>query len=57
VAIRRGKYAMAALQGMNFYEAIAFAESQIMLTAQTADAREGLAAFNEKRKPAWATED
>jgi methylglutaconyl-CoA hydratase len=54
VAIRRGKQAMATMEMMNFYEAIAFAESQIMLTAATEDAREGLAAFNEKRKPRWA---
>ena len=30
------------------------AESQIALAAQTNDAREGLAAFKEKRAPAWA---
>jgi len=55
-AIRRGKHAIAAMQAMNFHEAIAFAESQIMLAAGTDDAREGLAAFNEKRKPRWAQE-
>ena len=57
VAIRRGKFAMAAMETMGFHEAIAFAESQIMLTAMTADAREGLAAFVEKRKPKWAEGD
>jgi len=55
-AIRRGKYAMAAMQQMNFEEAIAFAEGQIMLAAMTPDAAEGLAAFTEKRKPRWQTE-
>lgn len=55
-AIRRGKYAMAAMQTMNFHEAIAFAEGQIALAAATGDAREGLAAFNEKRKPRWSGE-
>lgn len=54
VAVRRMKQAMATMEMMNFHEAIAFAESQIMLTAQTSDAKEGLAAFNEKRKPRWA---
>jgi len=56
VAMRRGKAAIAAMQAMHFEQALAFAESQIMLTAQTSDAREGLAAFNEKRKPRWAAD-
>lgn len=54
VAIRRGKYAMAAMENMGFHEAIAFAEGQIMLTAMTNDAKEGVAAFTEKRKPRWS---
>ena len=57
VAIRRGKQAIATMEMMNFHEAIAFAESQIMLTAATDDAKEGLAAFNEKRKPRWSESD
>jgi enoyl-CoA hydratase/carnithine racemase len=56
VAIRRGKYALAAMEEMNFHEAIAFAESQIAVASRSADAAEGLAAFNEKRKPRWAEE-
>jgi enoyl-CoA hydratase/carnithine racemase len=52
-AIRRGKYAMRAIESMGFEQAIAFTESQIALVAQTEDAREGLAAFNEKRPPQW----
>ena len=52
-AIRRGKYAMRALSSMSFDEGIAFTESQIALLAMTEDAKEGLASFNEKRKPAW----
>lgn len=52
-AIRRGKYAMRALAAMSFDEGIAFTESQIALLPQTEDGREGLAAFNEKRKPVW----
>lgn len=52
-AIRRGKYAMRAMAAMSFDEGIAYTESQIALLAMTEDAREGLAAFNEKRKPVW----
>ena len=52
-AIRRGKYAMRAIEAMNFDQAIAYTESQIALLAMTEDAKEGLAAFNEKRKPLW----
>lgn len=52
-AIRRGKYAIKAMAGMAFEEALAYAEAQIAIMPQTEDAREGLAAFNEKRKPRW----
>ena len=53
-AIRRGKYAISAMEGMAFPEALAFAEQAIAVTSMTADATEGLAAFNEKRKPRWS---
>ncbi|MEJ8857394.1 enoyl-CoA hydratase/isomerase family protein [Variovorax robiniae] len=52
-AIRRGKYAMRALSSMSFDEGIAFTEGQIALLATTEDAKEGLASFNEKRRPQW----
>lgn len=54
VAIKRGKYAIAAMENMAFAEALAFAETQIALASRTEDAREGLASFNEKRLPRWA---
>ena len=52
-ALRRGKYAMRALASMSFEEGIAYTEGQIALLAMTEDAKEGLASFNEKRKPVW----
>ena len=52
-ALRRGLYAMKAMRSMSFEEAIAFGEGQIGLLAMTRDAREGIAAFKDKRKPQW----
>ena len=52
-AIRRGKYAMRAIAAMSFEESLAHMEGQIALLTMTDDAKEGLAAFNEKRKPNW----
>lgn len=55
VALRRGKYAINAMDAMGWHEALAFAETQIAIASSTDDAREGLAAFNEKRPPHWAS--
>ena len=52
-ALRRGLYAMKAMRSMPFEEAIAFGEGQIGLLAMTQDAREGIAAFKDKRKAQW----
>ena len=53
VALRRGKYAIAAMESMAFSEALAFAETLIAVTSLTGDAAEGIAAFNERRPPRW----
>ncbi len=52
-AIRRGKYAMRAVEDMTIEQTIAFTESQVPLAASTQDFAEGIAAFNEKRSPVW----
>ncbi len=52
-AQRRGLYTMKKIEAMPFEESMSFTESQIALFALTDDAREGQAAFREKRKPQW----
>ena len=52
-AIRRGVYTMKAVETMAFEESMAFTESQIALFTLTDDAKEGQAAFQQKRKPEW----
>jgi enoyl-CoA hydratase/carnithine racemase len=56
MALKRGKYAIAAMDSMAFHDALAFAETQIAVASRTSDAAEGLAAFNQKRPPRWAVE-
>ncbi|MEO7641246.1 MAG: enoyl-CoA hydratase/isomerase family protein [Ramlibacter sp.] len=53
-AIRRGLYTMKKIEAMPFEESMSFTESQIALFTLTQDAREGQAAFQEKRKPQWS---
>lgn len=52
-AIRRGLYTMKKIEAMSFEESMSFTESQIALFTLTEDAKEGQAAFKEKRKPVW----
>jgi len=52
-AIRRGKYALRQMWEMTLDGSLAFAQGEIAQLFATADHREGIAAFNEKRKPDW----
>lgn len=52
-AIRRGLYTLKKTESMPFEESMAFTESQIALFALTEDAKEGMQAFRDKRKPQW----
>jgi len=56
-AVRRGKQVIMAMEAMSFDEALPFAEAQIALASRSDDAAEGLAAFNQKRKPRWVADD
>jgi enoyl-CoA hydratase/carnithine racemase len=56
-AVRRGKQVIMAMEAMTFDEALPFAEAQIALASRSDDAAEGLAAFNQKRKPRWIPDD
>jgi methylglutaconyl-CoA hydratase len=51
--IRRGRYALRQAQAMPFAESIAFTEGQMGLVMLDDDAREGMQAFMQKRKPVW----
>jgi len=50
---RLGKQGLRALREMGFDAALEYAQLMLPIMAQTADAREGFAAFNEKRRPVW----
>lgn len=52
-AIRRGLYVYRAMQDMTMHQALVLAESNGGLMGTSEDAREGIAAFNEKRQPDW----
>lgn len=53
-AIRRGLYTMKKIESMAFEESMSFTESQIALFTLTEDAKEGQAAFQQKRAPRWS---
>lgn len=53
-ALRLGKQALDVMQDLSVDQTLAYAELMIEKLAATDDAREGMAAFAEKRKPNWA---
>lgn len=54
-ALRVGKQALDLMQDMSIDQTLAYAELVIERLAGSDEAREGMAAFAEKRKPRWAT--
>lgn len=53
-ALRMGKKALDVMQDMSIDQTLVYAELMIEKLAATDDAKEGMAAFAEKRRPAWA---
>jgi len=51
--VRRGKAAMSRMWEMTEDDSLTYAQAELALLFSTADHAEGLAAFNEKRKPVW----
>ena len=52
-ALRMGKQAFQAMRDMAMFEALEYAQAMVPVMASTQDAREGLAAFQDKRPPVW----
>jgi enoyl-CoA hydratase/carnithine racemase len=52
-ALRLGKEAIYAMSEMEYGAALRYLREMIVLTAMTEDAKEGIRAFFEKRKPEW----
>jgi enoyl-CoA hydratase/carnithine racemase len=51
--VRLGKDALYEQQDMDFAEALEFQRAQLTIALSTEDVREGVAAFMERREPAW----
>ena len=54
--IRLGKQALSAIREMSTDSALEYAQFMLANMARTRDAKEGFAAFNEKRAPDWTAE-
>jgi enoyl-CoA hydratase/carnithine racemase len=52
-AIRLGKQAFNAMRDMDLRASLEYAQAMVPVMSSTADAREGMAAFQEKRAPKW----
>ena len=52
-AIRLGKQAFHAMRDMSLRESLEFAQVMVPVMSSTEDAREGMAAFQDKRSPQW----
>lgn len=53
-AIRRGLFCLTEMESLPMAQALSLAETQVPLMTLTEDAREGIAAFREKREPKWS---
>jgi len=53
-AVRLGKMAFRAMDGMSYRQGLEYAQLMLQNMALTEDAREGLAAFGAKRAPQWS---
>lgn len=53
-AVRLGKMAFRAMDGMNYRQGLEYAQLMLQNMALTEDAREGLASFGAKRAPQWS---
>lgn len=52
-AIRLGKQAFHAMRDMGLRESLEYAQAMVPVMSSTRDAKEGMAAFQEKRSPQW----
>jgi enoyl-CoA hydratase/carnithine racemase len=53
-AIRLGKQAFNAMRDMDLRASLEYAQAMVPVMSSTADAREGMAAFQDKRAPQWS---
>lgn len=53
-AVRLGKQAFHAMRDMSLRESLEFAQAMVPVMSSTQDAKEGMAAFQDKRPPQWS---